>query len=180
MKKKKKIIKKDTSKAINLRVNENITSQKVMLVCEGMPTKIYDRNEALKLANSMSLDLVEICSTSNPPVCKIIDYSKFKYAKKRHMDKIKANTKEKIVKEIKLGPNMGIGDFNTKVNAARKFLEEGKSVKTYMIFTGRTMKFKDQGAEIMNNFIESLKDLGTPEYEPKTEGRKVYTTINHT
>ena len=128
----------------------------------------------------MYLDLVEISQNSDPPVCKIIDYSKYKYEQKKHREKIKANTREKIIKEIKLGPNMGEGDFNTKLKHAREFLKDKKSVKIFMQINGKFLRHKENGSILLNNFIEQLSDIGEKEYEIKTEGKKIYTVINPT
>ena len=179
------IKKKEKPKKTNLKnksdeklINENIKAKKVRVVGEGIESDIYDIKDAIELARSMSADLVEIVPNTNPPVCKIIEYSKFKYEQKKQKDKIKSNTKEKIVKEIKLGANISIGDFNTKLSQARKFLEEKKSAKVSMAFYGKLMKYKESGSILLNKFIDSLLDIGEKEFELKTDGKKVYTVVN--
>ena len=167
-----------SNKTDERRINENIKSKTVRVVGENIESNIYTLKDALELAYSMSLDLVEISPNSNPPVCKIIDYSKYKYDQKKHKEKIKSNTKEKIVKEIKLGANISIGDFNTKLIQARKFLEEKKSTKICMSFHGKLIKYKESGNVLLNKFIDSLSDIGEKEFDIKTEGKKIYTVIS--
>ena len=178
--KKKKIIKKSVreEKKDLLRINSDITATKVRIVGEGIESKICSIEEALEIADSVGLDLVEILPNNDPPVCKVIDYSKYKYSQKRHQEKIKTNTKQKVVKEIKLGPNMGDHDFEFKLRHARNFLEEKNSLRIYIFFTGRMMKFKENGEMLIARFVEALNDIGTQEFEPKMEGKKLFTVIN--
>ena len=178
--KKKKVIKRPfrEEKKDLLRINEDITAQKVRIVGEGIESKICSIEEALEIADSVGLDLVEILPNNDPPVCKIIDYSKYKYSQKRHQEKIKANTKQKVIKEIKLGPNMGDHDFDFKLRHAKTFLQEKSSLRIYIFFTGRMMKFKENGEMLLARFVEALKDVGTQEFEPKMEGKKLFTVVN--
>ncbi len=170
-------IRKD--KTVELRVNEEIRAKKVRIVGEGIEPRIVKIDEALDLSEEAGLDLVEISPNADPPVCKIMDYSKFKFEQKKHMDRIRSNAKKKIVKEVKLGPKMAIGDFNTKLLIVRNFLKQKKSVKLSMAFYGRLIRYKENGVELMNKFITELSDVGEMEFPPKTEGKNYFTLINY-
>lgn len=166
-------------KTNELRVNEEIVAKKVRIVGEGIEQRIVNIEDALNLSEEMGLDLVEISPNSDPPVCKIIDYSKFKFEQKKHREKIRLNAKKEIIKEVKLSPKMAIGDFNTKLLTTRKFLEQKKSVKLNMVFRGRNIRYKTEGVELMDNFIKKLSDIGVMEFKPKAEGRNYFTLIRH-
>lgn len=166
-------------KTNELRVNEEIVAKKVRIVGEGIEQRIVNIEDALNLSEEMGLDLVEISPNSDPPVCKIIDYSKFKFEQKKHREKIRLNAKKEIIKEVKLSPKMAIGDFNTKLLTTRKFLEQKKSVKLNMVFRGRNIRYKTEGVELMDNFIKKLSDVGVMEFKPKAEGRNYFTLIRH-
>ena len=172
-----KNIRKD--KAIELRINAGIRAKKVRIVGEGIEPRIVNIDEALYISEEAGLDLVEISPSADPPVCKIIDYSKFKFEQKKHMDRIRSNAKKKVVKEIKLGPKMAIGDFNTKLLMARNFLKQKKSVKLTMTFYGRLIRYRENGVELMDKFIKELSDIGEIEFPPKTEGKNYFTVINY-
>ena len=178
--KKKKIIKRHIreEKKDLLRINGDITASMVRVVGEGIDSDIYPIDKALEIADSMGLDLVEILPNNDPPVCKVIDYSKYKYSQKRHQEKIKANTKQRVVKEIKLGPNMGEHDFEFKLRHARSLLEEKNSLRIYIFFSGKMMKFKENGQMLLERFVAALNDIGSQEFEPKMEGKKLFTVIN--
>ena len=125
----------------------------------------------------MELDLVEISPNANPPVCKLIDYSKFMYELKRKQKEAKAKAAKVILKEIRLGPNTDEHDFNFKLNHARKFLEEGTKVKVEVLFKGRTIVYKEKGEIILLEFAQALEDIGKLESLPKLEGKRMFITI---
>lgn len=160
------------------RVNEKITGDRVRLVCDGIESRECSLKEALQVASDMNLDLVEISRNSNPPVCKILNYSKFKYQQKKKQKEVKLNASKNLVKEIKLGPNMGEHDFEFKLRHAIEFLNSKCVVKMYIHFVGRTMCFKDNGEILLRRFIEALKDYGKVEKEPQMEGKRMFMVIS--
>jgi len=129
--------------------------------------------DALKLAESKGLDLVEISPNAEPPVCKIIDYKKFLYEQKRKQKEIKARATKVIIKEIRFGPQTDEHDFNFKLNHAKKFLAEGAKVKAYVFFKGRSIVFKEQGEVLLLKFAQELEECGKVESLPKLEGKKM-------
>lgn len=143
-------------------VGENIDNPRVVPI-----------EEALKLADEMELDLVEISPNADPPVCKIIDYQKFLYQLKQKQKEAKAKTARVVVKEIRFGPNTDDHDFNFKVKHAQKFLEEGNKVKAYVFFKGRSIVYKEQGELILLRFATALEDYGKVEQMPKLEGKRM-------
>lgn len=134
---------------------------------------IYQLREALGMAEEQGLDLVEISPKANPPVCKIIDYKKFLYERKKKQKEIKAKTAKIVVKEIRLGPNTDDHDFNFKMNHAKKFLEDGAKVKVDVFFKGRTIIYKEKGEIILLKFAQELADYGKVESMPKLEGKRM-------
>ncbi|KUK60470.1 MAG: Translation initiation factor IF-3 [Bacteroidetes bacterium 38_7] len=144
---------------------------------DNLEQRIVTIKEALEIADEMGLDLVEISPNANPPVCKLIDYSKFIYELKRKQKEAKAKTAKVIVKEIRLGPNTDEHDFNFKLNHARRFLEEGAKVKVEVLFKGRTIVYKEKGEIILLEFAQALEDIGKLESLPKLEGKRMFITI---
>lgn len=134
---------------------------------------IYPIHQALEMAENQGLDLVEISPNANPPVCKIIDYSKFKYEQKKKQKEIKAKTQKTVVKEIRFGPNTDDHDFNFKLKHAMNFLKDGAKVKAYVHFAGRTIVFKERGEILLLKFIQELEELGKVEQVPKMEGKRM-------
>lgn len=129
--------------------------------------------DALKMAQKLELDLVEISPKADPPVCKIIDYSKFLYEQKRKQKEMKSKATKVIVKEIRFGPNTDEHDYNFKKNHATKFLEEGAKLKVYVFFKGRSILFKEQGEILLLRLAQELEDLGKVEQMPKLEGKRM-------
>lgn len=127
----------------------------------------------MKIAASQSLDLVEISPNVNPPVCKVIDYSKFKYEQKKKQKEIKARAQKTVLKEIRFGPNTDEHDFNFKLKHAIKFLGEGAKVKVTVHFAGRTIAFKERGELLLLKFAQALEEFGKVEQMPKMEGRRM-------
>jgi translation initiation factor IF-3 len=160
------------------KINEKITSREVRLVGEGMEPKVMSTFEAIKLAEEQKLDLVEISPNAVPPVCKILDYSKFLYTQKKKQKELKAKQAKIVLKEIRFGPNTDEHDFNFKLNNARKFLEEGSKVKAFVFFRGRTIVFKERGEILLLRFAQALEDVGILEQMPKLEGKRMIVMIN--
>ncbi len=138
---------------------------------------IYNTREAQKWANELELDLVEISPKAVPPVCKIIDYKKFLYQRKKKEKELKAKTAKTVIKEIRFGPNTDEHDFEFKLRHARKFLEEGAKVKSYVHFRGRSIVFKDRGELLLLRLMKEVDDIGSAEYLPKLEGRRMTVVI---
>lgn len=149
----------------------------VRVVGEGIVTGVYSIQEALKMAEEAKLDLVEIASTADPPVCRIIDYKKFVYEQKRKQKEIKANAAKVVVKEIRFGPQTDDHDFQFKLRNAMKFLEDGAKVKAYVFFRGRSILFSDQGELLLLKFANELEEYGKVESLPKLEGKRMIMMI---
>jgi len=144
---------------------------------EDLKPGIIPTKKAKKLANKMGLDLVEISPKAKPPVCKIIDYKKFLYERKKRKKELKAKQVKVVVKEIRFGPNTDDHDFNFKLKHAKKFLSKGSKVKAYVQFKGRTIVFKDRGRALLRRFVKELEDYGVPDYPPKMEDRRMHCTL---
>lgn len=129
--------------------------------------------EALKIAEGLELDLVEISPSADPPVCKVTDYSKFLYQQRKKQKELKAKQTKIIVKEIRFGPQTDDHDFNFKLNHAKKFLEEGAKVKAYVFFKGRSILFKEYGEELLLRFAKELDDWGKMDQNPILEGKRM-------
>jgi len=149
----------------------------VRVVGENIQTGIYNIKEALKMAEDQGLDLVEISPSANPPVCKVVDYKKFLYEKKKKQKEIKAKSAKVIVKEIRLGPNIDDHDFDFKLKHAIKFLQEGAKVKVDVFFKGRTIIYKEKGEYVLLKFASDLEEYGKVEQLPKLEGKRMIMVI---
>ena len=147
------------------------------MVGENVEPAIVSIKEALNMANSLGLDLVEIAPTANPPVCKVMDYKKFLYELKKKQREVKANAAKVVVKEIRLGPNTDDHDFNFKLKHAIKFLEEGAKLKVYVFFKGRSILYKEQGEIILLRFAAEIEEVGKVEQLPKLEGKRMIMLI---
>ena len=143
------------------------------VVGENVTIGVYSRSEALAIAESQKLDLVEISPNADPPVCKVIDYSKFKYEQKKKQKEIKAKAQKTILKEIRFGPNTEEHDFNFKLKHAISFLDEGAKVKAYVHFAGRSIVFKERGEVLLLRFAQALEEYGRVEQLPKLEGKRM-------
>jgi translation initiation factor IF-3 len=146
----------------------------VRLVGENIEADIYPIEVARRFAKEQELDLVEIVPTADPPVCRVVDYQKFLYEKKKKEKEAKAKTAKAVMKEIRFGPNTDEHDFNFKVKHAIKFLEEGAKVKAYVHFKGRTIAYKEKGEIILLKFAQELADHGKVEQLPKLEGNRMF------
>jgi translation initiation factor IF-3 len=155
------------------RINHFIRVPEVRLVGDNVEVGIYPTQQALKMAQDMGLDLVEISPNAEPPVCKIIDYNKFLYDKKKKEKEMKAKSKASEVKEIRFTPNTDDHDFNFKARHAENFLKEGNKVKAYVQFKGRAIQFQERGELLLLKFAERLAEVGTLENLPKMEGRRM-------
>ena len=155
-----------------LFINEQIRDKEIRLIGEsGEQLGIMSSREALKLAEEAGLDLVKIAPTAKPPVCKIVDYGKYRYELARKEKDAKRKQKVIEVKEIRMSPNIDTNDLNTKVGAARKFLEKGNRVKVTFRFRGREMAHMSTSKHILDDFAQMLSDIAVVEKMPKVEGR---------
>ena len=158
----------------DLMINEQIRDREVRLVGEnGEQLGIMPAKDALKLAKDAELDLVKIAPTAKPPVCKIIDYGKYRYELARKEKEAKKKQKVIEVKEVRLSPNIDDNDLNTKINAARKFIEKGNKVKVTLRFRGREMAHMFKSKYILDDFAEKLADIATVDKPAKVEGRSI-------
>ncbi len=157
-----------------VRINEQITCPKVRVInADGEQLGILAINEARKAALEAGLDLVEIVPNSNPPVCKIIDYGKFKYELSKKEKIIKKRQHVIHIKEIRLSPKIEEHDFNFKINYAKKFIEQGNKVKLNIFFKGRQITHIEFGKQVVEKFVSSLEDVAKLESEPQVEGRNL-------
>ena len=155
-------------------INEQIRDKEVRVIGEnGDQLGIMSAREALKLAEEAELDLVKIAPTAKPPVCKIIDYGKYKYEMTRKEKEAKKKQKIVEVKEVRLSPNIYTNDLNTKVNSAKKFIKKGDKVKVTLRFRGRELAHMATSKHILDDFAEMLQDVATVEKPAKLEGRSI-------
>ncbi|HPZ88673.1 MAG TPA: translation initiation factor IF-3 [Flavihumibacter sp.] len=155
------------------RTNQMIRVPQVRLVGDNVTVGVYPIQEAQRMAQDLALDLVEISPNADPPVCRIIDYNKFLYEKKKKEKEMKAKAKQSEVKEIRFTPNTDDHDFNFKAKHAEEFLREGNKVKAYVQFRGRAIQFKDRGELLLLKFAERLAEFGVLEGMPKMEGKRM-------
>jgi len=155
------------------RTNQMIRVPQVRLVGENIEVGVYPIQDALRIAQEQGLDLVEISPQADPPVCKVIDYNKFLYEKKRKEKEMKAKSKSAEVKEIRFTPGTDEHDFDFKSKHAESFLKEGNKVKAYVQFKGRAIMFKERGELLLLKFAERLAEVGQPEALPKMEGKRM-------
>ena len=156
------------------RLNREITAQEVRVVGEGIEPGVYPLAEALKMAEAQEVDLVEISPNAVPPVCRLIDYKKFLYEKKKKDKEQKAKSKQSEVKEIRFTPNTDDHDFDFKAKHAENFLQDGNKVKCYVQFKGRAIMFQERGELLLLKFAERLAEVGALESMPKMEGRRMF------
>ena len=155
-------------------INEQIRDKEIRLIgTNGEQLGIMSSRDAMKLAEEAGLDLVKIAPTANPPVCKIVDYGKFKYEQVRKEKEARKKQRTIEIKEIRLSPNIDTNDLNTKINAARKFLSKGDKVKVTLRFRGREMAHMNTSKHILDDFAQSLSDIAVIEKAPKVEGRSM-------
>lgn len=185
---KKKFVGKKEEK-FSFRTNRDIRVPRVRLVGDNLESiselvgetvepDIYLTSKVMKWAQDVELDLVEISPNADPPVCRIIDVKKFIYDRKKKEKELKAKTAKTVIKEIRFGPNTDDHDFEFKLRHAKKFLDEGSKVKSYVHFRGRTIVFKDRGELLLLKFLKELEEHGAAEALPKMEGRRMIVMIS--
>ena len=158
----------------DLMINEQIRDREIRLVGEdGAQLGIMPTREAMRMAEEAGLDLVKIAPTAKPPVCKIVDYGKYKYEQVRKEKEARKKQRTTEVKEIRLTPNIDTNDLNTKISAARKFLTKGDKVKITLRFRGREMAHMNNSRHILDDFAKSLSDVAVVEKNAKVEGRSM-------
>lgn len=173
----------------NYKLNREITVSRIRLVGENLEEVseaagkeiepgIYSTFQVLQWAEALEMDLVEISPNADPPVCKIIDFKKFIYDRKKKEKELKAKTAKTVIKEIRFGPNTDDHDFDFKVKHAKKFLEDGDKIKSYVQFKGRAIVFKDRGELILLRFLKELEEYGAAEELPKLEGKRMIVMIS--
>ena len=156
------------------RINNEITAQTVRVVGDNVePNLVISLREALRLADEMELDLIEISPKADPPVCRIADYQKFLYQQKRKAKEIKAKQTKVVIKEIRFGPQTDDHDYNFKLKHAENFIKEGAKVKAYVFFRGRSIVFKEQGEILLLRFATDLEEIAKVEVMPTLEGKKM-------
>ena len=155
-------------------INEQIRDREVRLIgANGEQLGIMSARDAMKMAKEAELDLVKIAPAAKPPVCKIIDYGKYRYEQARKEKEAKKKQKTIEIKEVRLSPNIDVNDLNTKVGAARKFIEKGNKVKVTLRFRGREMAHMQSSRHILDDFAEQMKDVASVDKPPKIEGRNM-------
>jgi len=160
------------------RINEKIRVPEVRLVGDNVTPDVYPTSKALKMAEELELDLVEISPKAKPPVCKILDYKKFLYEKKKKDKEIKAKSQKTVIKELRFGPNTDDHDFEFKANHGESFLKDGAKVKAYVHFKGRSIVFKDRGELLLLKLAKRLEEFGSPEQLPKLEGKRMIMVLS--
>ena len=155
------------------RVNEQIRVREVRIVGDDGSSVVPTR-DALNMAREQGVDLVEISPNANPPVCRLIDYSKFLYQQKKRQKEMKAKQVKVEVKEIRFGPQTDEHDYQFKLKHAKEFLEEGNKVRAYVFFRGRSILFKEQGEVLLLRFANDLEEVGKVEGMPSLEGKKMF------
>lgn len=154
------------------RINEQIKAYEVRIVGDEGSMVVTTR-QAIDMARDQGVDLVEISPNAEPPVCRLIDYSKFLYQQKKRAKEMKAKQVKVEVKEIRFGPQTGENDYNFKLKHAKEFLEEGNKVRAYVFFRGRSILFKEQGEVLLLRFANDLEEYGKVEQLPQLEGKKM-------
>ncbi len=155
------------------RINEQIRAREVRVVGDGIESEVMPTRDAIDLARSMDQDLVEISPTAVPPVCRVIDYSKFLYQQKKKQKEMKARQVKISVKEIRFGPQTDEHDYDFKLKHAKEFLEAGNKVKAYVFFRGRSIVFKEQGEVLLLRFANDLEEVGKVEQMPSLMGKRM-------
>lgn len=164
---------KNDKMKLQYRVNDQIRSKEVRIVGDEIESAVMPIQKALQLAEKEGLDLVEISPNAVPPVCRLIDYSKFLYQQKKRQKELKAKQVKIEVKEIRFGPQTDEHDYNFKLKHAKEFLSEGDKVKAYVFFRGRSILFKEQGEVLLLRFANDLEEYGKVEQMPVLEGKRM-------
>ena len=159
------------------RINDQISAREVRIVGDDVESSVMPIAKALQLAEHKGLDLVEISPNADPPVCRLIDYSKFLYQQKKRQKELKAKQVKIEVKEIRFGPQTDDHDYQFKLKHAKQFLSDGDKVKAYVFFKGRSILFKEQGEVLLLRFANDLEDYGKVEQMPVLEGKRMFLFI---
>ena len=160
------------------RINEAIYAREVRLVGDNVEQGIYPIDKALKIAQDLDLDLIEISPNAEPPVCRLLDYQKFLYQQRKRQKEQKQKAAKVVVKEIRFGPQTDDHDYNFKLKHAIGFLKEGSKVKAYVFFRGRSILFKEQGEVLLLRFANDLEEYGKVEMMPVLEGKRMTIMIS--
>ena len=161
-----------------MNINDEIRATQVRLVGDNIEAPgIYSIGQAMKMADGLGLDLVEITAKADPPVCKILDYQKYLYQQKKKAKEMKQNSTKIVIKEIRFGPNTDEHDFQFKLKHAQEFLAEGSKVKASVFFRGRSIQFADQGEKLLLRFAVELEEYGRAENMPQLEGKRMIMMI---
>ncbi|PKP24363.1 MAG: translation initiation factor IF-3 [Bacteroidetes bacterium HGW-Bacteroidetes-2] len=154
-------------------INRRIRAEEVRLVGDNVEVGVYPIKKALEIADEQGLDLVEISPNAVPPVCKVIEYSKYVYEQKKREKALKAKASNVVIKEIRFGPQTDDHDYEFKKRNAEKFLKDGAKVKAFVFFKGRSIIFKDQGEILLLRLAQDLEEMGKVEQLPKLEGKRM-------
>jgi len=154
-------------------INMQIRAKEVRLIAEGIEPGVFSIQRALEIADEQQLDLVEISPNAEPPVCKVIDYKKFLFERRKKAKEAKSNQIKQDIKEIRFGPNTDDHDFDFKLKHGEEFLKEGHKVKAYVFFKGRSIVYKERGEVLLLQFAQKLAELGKVDMLPKLEGKKM-------
>ena len=161
-----------------LNINDEIRATQVRLVGDNIAEPgVYSIAQAMKMADEMELDLVEITAKADPPVCKILDYQKYLYQQKKKAKEMKQNSTKIVIKEIRFGPTTAEHDFQCKLRHDQEFLNEGSKVKASVFFRGRSIQFADQGEKLLLRFAVELEEFGRAEHMPQLEGKRMIMMI---
>jgi translation initiation factor IF-3 len=160
------------------KINNLIRATQVRLVGDNVEQGVFDLAAAIEMAVAQSLDLVEISPNAVPPVCRVVDYSKFKYDQKKKQKELKAKQQKIVMKEIRFGPNTDDHDFDFKLKHAISFLKEGAKIKAYVHFVGRAIVFKDRGEKLLVRFAQALEEYGKVDLAPKLEGKRMFLMLS--
>ena len=163
--------------AANHRINDRIRVPKIRLVGENVEPGVFETHQALRMADDMDLDLVEISPNADPPVCKIIDYSKFMYDQRKKQKELASKAVKVVIKEIRFGPNTSDHDYEFKKKHAIEFLQAGNKVKAFVFFRGRSIVFKDKGEILLLRLAQDLEEYGKVEHMPSMDGKKMNLTL---
>ena len=166
-------MKKDNKLKVTYRVNAQIRVPQVRIVGDGIESQVVSTSRALQMADDMGVDLVEISPNAEPPVCRLIEFSKFIYQQKKHAKEVKAKQVKVEVKEIRFGPQTDDHDYEFKLKHAKGFLSEGDKVKADGFFKGRSILFKEQGEVLLLRFAQDLEDYGKVESMPTLDGKRM-------
>ena len=164
---------RDNNKKDAHAINEHIRAKEVRLVGDNVENGIFSIGQAMKIADDMGLDLIEISPNAAPPVCRVLDYQKFLYQQRKRLKEQKAKSTKVVVKEIRFGPQTDDHDYNFKLKHAMGFLKDGAKVKAYVFFRGRSILFKEQGEVLLLRFANDLEEFGKVEQMPVLEGKRM-------